>query len=121
MIIAVDFDGTLVENRYPEIGALKDGAKEIMRRLYADGHYIILWTCRTGKPLIDAINFLLENGMSFSRVNDHNPDNLAQYGGGAEGKKIFAHVYIDDQHVGKLPDWPDIYEYICNMPGPAAK
>ena len=59
MIIAVDFDGTLTMDRYPEIGSPKPYAVETMKRLKADGHYIILWTCRRGDRLEAAINWLL--------------------------------------------------------------
>ena len=113
MIIAVDFDGTLVENKYPETGALLPAAKDAMVQLKRDGHYIIIWSCRTGELLLNATNFLLENGVPFDRVNDHQPDNGARYGD--TGKKIYADVYIDDRHVGGLPEWPQIYKYIKRL------
>ena len=95
MIIAVDFDGTLCENRYPEIGYPMPRAIDSMRRLHEDGHYLILWTCRTGERLKDAINWLLAHGIPIDRVNDHCPDNLAEYGEG--GMKVYADRYIDDK------------------------
>jgi len=60
MIIAVDFDGTLSMGPYPEIGNPKPYAVEMMNKLKDDGHYIILWTCRRGERLEDALNWLLE-------------------------------------------------------------
>lgn len=105
MIIAVDFDGTLCESCYPAIGAPLSGAVASMRRLKAEGHYIIIWTCRTGELLKEAINWLLAEGIPFDRVNDHNPANIAKYGDG--GPKIYADVYIDDKNLGGFVGWFD--------------
>lgn len=103
MIIAIDFDGTICKDRYPEIGKPKTGAVEAIRRLYNDGHYIIIHTCRTGERLKEAVNYLLEEGIPFSRVNDHCPMNLEKYGEG--GAKIYADVYIDDKNLGGFISW----------------
>lgn len=46
MIFAIDFDGTIVEHKYPEIGALKPSAKQVINELYGKGHYIIIWRSR---------------------------------------------------------------------------
>lgn len=73
MIIAVDFDGTLSMGPYPEIGNPKPYAVEMMNKLKDDGHYIILWTCRRGERLEDALNWLLEQGIPFDRINAHEP------------------------------------------------
>lgn len=110
MIVAVDFDGTLTTGNYPEIGSPKPYAVEYMRRLKEDGHYIILWTCRKDKRLEEAINWLLDQGIPFDRVNAHEPKNLAMYGD--DTRKVYAHCYVDDKQVGGLPTWPEIYEYI---------
>jgi hypothetical protein len=116
MIIAIDFDGTIAHSCWPNVGTLIPGAKEYINRLYADGHYIIIWTCRAGEPLIKAINYLLAAGVKFHRINDDEPGVYAQYGGG--GRKLYADVYIDDKQVGGLPPWSDIYETISG-PKPA--
>ena len=42
MIIAIDFDGTIVNSDYPKILSPKIGAKEVIRKLHENGHYIIL-------------------------------------------------------------------------------
>lgn len=110
MIIAVDFDGTLTTGRYPEIGSAKPYAVECMKQLKEDGHYLILWTCRKGERLEEAINWMLEKDIPFDRVNAHEPNNLARYG--SDTRKVYAHCYIDDKQVGGLPPWPEIYEYI---------
>ena len=113
MIIAIDFDGTICRGTYPNIEGLQPDACKYINKMYADGHYIIIWTCRTGNRLLEAINFLLERGVRFSRVNDHNPANAAEYG--VDGKKVYADVYIDDKQVGGLPTWAEIYEYIKQL------
>ena len=99
MIIAVDFDGTLCRGTFPDIDGPQPYAVEVMRKLKADGHYLILWTCRRGERLEQALNWLLEQGIPFDRINAHEPQNLA--------------LYIDDKQVGGLPTWPEIYDWIA--------
>ena len=110
MIIAVDFDGTLHTGAWPNIGTPADGAQMVLSRLKDDGHYIIIWTCREGVLLIEAINWLLANNIPFDRVNDHEPENKAKYGGTT--RKVYAHLYIDDKQVGGLPPWIEILDYV---------
>ena len=104
MIIAVDFDGTLFRDAFPAVGEVMPGAVDAMRALQRAGHYIIIWTCRHGDRLLDAVNALAAHGIPFDRINDHNPDNVAKYGG-ESGKKVYAHVYIDDRNLGGFPGW----------------
>ena len=113
MIIAVDFDGTLHTGKWPEIGAPQPYAVEVMKKLKADGHYLIIWTCRCDNKLMDAINWLVENDIPFSRINDNHPDGKTLYGN--DSRKVYAHLYIDDKQVGGLPMWEDIYEEVCLM------
>ena len=103
MIIAVDFDGTISRGEYPAIDGEQPYAGEALRTLHEQGHYIIIWTCRCGTHLLDAINWLVEHKIPFDRVNDHNPENVALYGEG--GKKVYAHCYIDDKNIGGFPGW----------------
>ena len=110
MIIAVDFDGTIVRNNYPDIKGCTPYAHEVLNRLHAEGHYIIIWTCRTGELLLSAINFLLHEGIPFDRVNDHNPTNKAKYGDA--GNKVYADVYIDDKNIGGFLGWLECEEII---------
>ncbi|MBS1322000.1 MAG: hypothetical protein HP046_19555 [Parabacteroides sp.] len=104
MIIAVDFDGTIVRSNYPVILGEQPYAGEALRKLHAQGHYIIIWTCRCGDQLLKAINWLLEHQIPFDRINDHNPENVAKYGEG--GNKVYAHCYIDDKNLFGFPGWP---------------
>ena len=113
MIIAVDFDGTLCRGTYPDIDGPQPYAAEVMKKLKADGHYLILWTCRRGERLEAALNWLLDQGIPFDRINAHNPQNLALYGD--DTRKVYAHCYIDDKNVGGLPTWPEIYDWITEQ------
>lgn len=114
MIIAVDFDGTIVRSNFPAILGEQPYAGEVLRALHGQGHKIIIWTCRTGDQLLDAINWLLEHDIPFTRVNDHDPENVAKYGGEA-GKKVYAHCYIDDKNIGGFPGWRQCQEIIQQM------
>ena len=104
MIIAIDFDGTIVNSDYPKILSPKIGAKEVIRKLHENGHYIILWTCRYGNDLTSAINWMLRNKVPFDCVNDHCPKNLEEFGGNS-GMKIYADFYVDDKIIGGFPGW----------------
>ena len=115
MIIAIDFDGTIVEHDFPEIGKLKPHAKEIINRLFEQGHKIIIWTCRstqihkTPNSTIFAVkDFLLTNGIRFHTINN----NYAGLGF-QPSPKVYADLYIDDRQLGGIPDdWRQIYDMI---------
>lgn len=94
-IIAVDFDGTLCEECWPEIGNpnLKLIGELIYRRSLGDK--LILWTCRTGLPLAQAIKWCKNYGLSFDAVNENLPEIIEKYG--SESRKISADIYIDDK------------------------
>jgi hypothetical protein len=113
MIIAVDFDGTLHTGKWPNIGAPAPYCIDYMQKLHDDGHYIIIWTCRCGDLLIEAINWMLDKDIPFDRINDNIPSQSILYGSNA--RKVHAHLYIDDKQIGGLPVWDEIYEYVCEM------
>jgi hypothetical protein len=96
LIVAVDFDGTLVGNDYPDIVKININEKliEQLIRFREKGGYIILWTCREGRELDDAVNFCKKRGLVFDKVND-NLDHL-QKAFSNNPRKIYADVYIDD-------------------------
>ena len=111
MIIAVDFDGTIVEHRYPAIGKERPFATDTLKKLIKDGHRLILWTVREGRLLDEAVDFCRERGVEFYAVNRDYPEeekeNNKHY-----SRKLKADVWIDDRNVGGLPDWGTIYEMI---------
>ncbi len=106
MIIAIDFDGTIHSGEWPGIGEPMPGAKEVINNLRAEGHYIIIWTCREGQRQTEMVNWLLEQGIGFDRINDHEPRQVALYNN--DSRKVYAHIYIDDKNVGGLPSWGEI-------------
>ena len=95
MTFAIDFDGTLVSNAYPNIGVPKLDMIEKAKKLQAEGHTLILWTCRTGELLKNAVDFLKTYGLTFNYVNDHNVAYVEAFGEG--GKKVGADYYVDDK------------------------
>ncbi|RRD80413.1 hypothetical protein EII14_01995 [Alloprevotella sp. OH1205_COT-284] len=107
MIIAVDFDGTIVEHRYPAIGKEIPFAIATLRQLQADGHRLILWTVREGALLDEAIKYCEDRGVTFYSVNR----DFEEEDGTGRGfsRKIKADLFIDDRNVGGLPDWGTIY------------
>lgn len=110
MTIAVDFDGTIVEHRYPEIGKEKPFAIQCLKQLQQEGNRLILWTSREGKLLEDAVAFCHERGLDFYAVNSNQPDDALFKHSSA---KVIADVYIDDRNLGGIPDdWGAIYEMI---------
>jgi len=73
MIIGVDFDGTICEHTYPDIGKPIPGAIQTLKDLQEKGHLLILWTVRGGQGLQDAVNYCKSNGIEFWGINE-NPD-----------------------------------------------
>lgn len=111
MIIAVDFDGTIVEHRYPAIGKERPFAIETLKKLSQDGHRLILWTVREGRLLEEAVAFCHERGVEFYAVNRDYPEEEKEHNK-HYSRKLKADVWIDDRNVGGLPDWGTIYEMI---------
>ena len=109
-LIAVDFDGTIVDDAYPAVGKAKLFAFETLKKLQSDGHRLILWTYRHGKELDDAVNFCRENGIEFYAVNssfegeEFNPEKAS--------RKLNADVFIDDRNLGGFPGWGEVYRVI---------
>jgi hypothetical protein len=115
MIIAVDFDGTIVEHRYPAIGKEIPFAIDTLKRLIDDGHKLVLWSVREGELLDDAVRWCEERGLRFYAVNknfDEDSDNENLESNAAFSRKLKAKVFIDDRNVGGLPDWGVIYQLI---------
>ena len=111
MLIAVDFDGTIVEHRYPEIGKEIPFAISTLKRLQEEHHRLILWTVREGELRDEAVAFCRQRGLEFYAVNANFPEEEAKPGMTA-CRKLKADLFIDDRNVGYLPDWGDIYELV---------
>lgn len=96
-IYAIDFDGTLCVNEWPEIGKPKQEIIDKVIKLREQGHELILWTCRSGELLKDAVNWCNERGLFFHAVNDNIPRLINEYGNNC--RKIFADFYLDDKNI----------------------
>ncbi len=96
MTICIDFDGTIVEHAYPNIGTPVPFALETIRLLQQRGHAIILFTMRHGETLTAAVKYLADNGVtSLYGVND-NPNQKDW----THSRKVYGHLYIDDAALG---------------------
>jgi len=113
MIIAVDFDGTIVDNRLPKIGPELPHAVECLFRLQKEEqHQIILWTVREGDLLEEAIDWCKQRGLVFYAVNKNFPEDKT-----LGTRKLKADLYIDDLNLGGIPDWELIYRMVkANQP-----
>ena len=113
MTIAVDFDGTIVTHKYPEIGEEIPFAIETLKMLINDRHRLILWTVREGELLDEAVNWCRERGVEFYAVNRDYPEETPETNEHFS-RKIKADVFIDDRNLGGLPDWGTIYRMISH-------
>lgn len=108
--IAVDFDGTIVEHKYPQIGKEILFAFETLRALQKQKHQLILWTYRSGKELDEAVDFCRQNGVEFYAVNKSYPEE--EFDEDYMSRKIDADIYIDDRNIGGLVSWGEIYQML---------
>jgi len=112
MIIAVDFDGTIVKHEYPKIGRELPFAIDTLKRLQQKPEYqLILWTVREGVELQEALEFCKNRGLEFYAVNTNYPEEEAEH---KEPRKLKADLFIDDRNLGGLPDWGVIYRMIVS-------
>lgn len=97
MIFAIDFDGTLCDNKYPDIGEPNIPLIEKCKKLQKEGHTIILWTCRHGVLLQKAVEWCQSQGLTFDEINTSTTDYFEKYGGSSG--KVGADYYVDDRSV----------------------
>lgn len=95
-IIAVDFDGTLFTDEYPDVGYPIWKVINYCKEQKDKGAILILWTCRNGEDLTEAVELAKSVGIDFDYVNENTRENLAMYGG-RDNRKIYADEYIDDR------------------------
>jgi hypothetical protein len=87
--IAIDFDGTLCEHRYPECGPPRPAVVEAVRALHAMGWRVVVQSCRAQADdglLVEMAAWLAEHGVPCDEI---------WRGAG----KPFAHAYLDDRGV----------------------
>ena len=111
MTIAIDFDGTIVEHRYPEIGPERPFATEALRMLIRDRHQLILWTVREGRLLEEAVQWCRDRGVKFWAVNRDFPEENIERNEHFS-RKLKVDLFIDDRNLGGLPDWGTIYQMV---------
>jgi hydroxymethylpyrimidine pyrophosphatase-like HAD family hydrolase len=114
VIIAVDFDGTIVEDRYPGIGKEKRFAFMTLKTLQKEGHQLILWTYRSGRALKEAVEFCRENGVEFYAVNCSYPEEKLDET--QMSRKVHADIFIDDRNLGGFVEWGKVWQIINNDP-----
>ena len=113
MLIAVDFDGTIVKHKYPAIGAEIPFAFETLKKLAAEQHKLILWSVREGKLLDEAVEFCRQRGLEFYAINRDYPEEEKGQNN-HYSRKLKVDLFIDDRNLGGLPDWGTIYEMVTH-------
>lgn len=108
-VIAVDFDGTIVEHAYPRIGKEMLFATATLKALQQKGHKLILWTFRHGEYLDDAVEFCRSKGVEFYAVNKNFPEEVWDQN---VARKINADLFIDDRNVGGFLGWSEIWQML---------
>lgn len=113
MIIAVDFDGTCVEHKYPEIGAEIPGAVQTLQELSKNGNLLILWTCREDtsekKYLTEAVNWFKLKSIPLYGINSTPDESDFRKNG---GRKVYADCYIDDKNINGFIGWKKIQKIL---------
>ncbi|MBO5185730.1 MAG: hypothetical protein J6B91_01580 [Prevotella sp.] len=113
MTIAVDFDGTIVEHKYPKIGEEIPFATDTLKMLIKDHHKLILWSVREGELLDEAVEWCRNRGVEFYAVNRDYPEETLS-NNQHFSRKLKVDMFIDDRNVGGLPDWGTIYRMISH-------
>ncbi len=116
--IAVDFDGTIVEDKYPAIGKPLMFAFDTLKMLQKDGHRLILWTYRDGVELTEAVEFCKKNGVEFYAVNKNFEEEVFNE---KTRRKLNADIFIDDRNIGGFVGWGKIYQILTGQNVPEKK
>lgn len=98
MIFGIDFDGTIVEDKWPDIGEPKQKVVDYIKQLQDKGHKWVLLTCRHDDGLISALTWLFNHGLYPAAVNDNTTEKIAEFN--SNPRKVYADVYIDDHNAG---------------------
>ena len=108
-VIAVDFDGTIVEHKHPAIGKEMLFAFATLKELQKKGHKLLLWTIRTGPLLDEAVEFCKANGVEFYAVNKNYPEEEINE---KTSRKLNADVFIDDRSLGGFIGWSEVWQML---------
>jgi len=116
-LIAIDFDGTIVHDAFPDIGQEMPFAFDTLRLLQGEGHRLILWTVRSGSRLTEAVEFCRKNGVEFYAINENfDGEDL-----GNSSRKLNVDIFVDDRNVGGFPGWGEVYQMISQQELPVKK
>lgn len=125
-IIAVDFDGTLIEEgKWPGVGEANEEVLNYLKDQQKNGAKIVLWTNRSGDSLATAVRWCHEQGLKLDAVNDNLPESIAFYGENI--RKIYADEFIDDRALTRFklpyvvknePDIVPLAQVLCDMSDP---
>lgn len=96
--VAVDFDGTLVQDAFPEIGAPNQNVIDLVTRLQKAGVKTVLWTCRNGSVLDKAVSWCEQHGLHFDAINENLTEVQQKWGG--DTRKVMVDYYLDDKSLG---------------------
>ena len=108
-VIAIDFDGTIVTEAYPDIGQEIAGAIDSIKRIQELGAECVLWTCRSDQHLEDAVLWLSDRGVDLRYKNENTKEQMDYWK--TNPRKIAADIYVDDRAVGGFKGWKNaIYE-----------
>ena len=116
LIIAVDFDGVIAEindDGSLEPRNLVKDADVYLRKLYDEGHTLILWTCRSAFNLYLAEKFIEEHNIKFHKINDNADTHYEHFK--HNSRKVYADLYVDDKQVCGLPSWAKIYNFVQKL------
>lgn len=95
-IWAVDFEGTItVRSKFPDFGKPNISVIELLKMARLQGVRLILWTCRYGNYLTDAVEWCKDYGLEFDAVNENVPEAIEYLG--RDTRKVIADLYIDDK------------------------
>lgn len=114
-IIAIDFDGTIFENAWPEVGTIREDAVEVIQALHENGNKIIIWTCRGGENLKDALNALEKYQIPYDAVNENIVEMKTDFN---PYPKIYYDILIDDRNLGGVLNWKEIGEILLKEKNP---
>ncbi len=110
MIIAIDFDGTIAEDRYPDIGPPRIFAFETMQEMIKNRHQLILWTSRQGEELQAAVDFCREKGVDFYAVNKSYPEE--NFDPSEASRKIICDLFVSQKNFGGFSGWGEVWQEI---------
>lgn len=108
-VLILDFDNTICEWAYPDVGAPKPGVKEALQELKKMGFEIHIHSCRTSKELNHLHYDKMQQThkmMKFFEDNDIPYDKII-----TDEDKPVACYYIDDRGI-EFTNWSDVINKI---------